>query len=90
MAYLMRTPASIAWLVLVALTLISWMLGTAHGFGGDHVVASVVVLLVAAFKVRLVGLYFIELRKAPTWLRGTFEVYCVCLPALLIGMYLLA
>lgn len=44
----------------------------------------------SVFKIRLVGLYFMELREAPLALRGVFEGYCVVLLGLLTGMYLLA
>jgi caa(3)-type oxidase subunit IV len=88
---LVRTNATLVWLVLVVLTLVSWVLGTQHGFGGDaHVPASLVIFTVAIFKIRLVGLYFMELREAPRALRGLFESYCVALLGLLMGMYLFA
>ena len=87
---LVRSNASVAWAVLVSLTVISWALGTQHGFGGaNHVPASLVIFLVAVFKLRLVGLYFMELREAPLALRGIFEGYCAVLVCLLVGMYLL-
>jgi hypothetical protein len=47
-----------------------------------------VVLAIAAIKVRLVGLDFMELRTAPVPLRAAFECYCVGLWALLSGLYL--
>lgn len=91
MKTIVRTNASVAWLVLVALTVTSWMLGTQHGFGGaNHLPASLVIVLVAVFKVRLVGLYFMELRDAPWPLRGVFEAYCVALLLLLSLLYLFA
>lgn len=78
-------------MALASLTIISWILGTQHGLGGsDHVPASLIIFVVAVFKVRLVGLYFMELRDAPLALRGIFEGYCVVLLGLLVGMYLLA
>jgi Prokaryotic Cytochrome C oxidase subunit IV len=86
---LWRTKASVAWLVLVGLTLVSWRLG-AHGSGGHNVSASLVIIVVAVFKIRLVGLYFMELRDAPWSLRGIFEGYCGGLAVLLSAMYLLA
>lgn len=88
---LVRTNASVAWLVLTALTVTSWGLGTQHGFGGgNHVPASLAIIAVAVFKVRLVGLYFMELRDAPVALRSLFEGYCGILFCLLASMYLLA
>lgn len=89
MKTLIRSNVSVVWLCLTTLTVISWALGTQHGFSGDnHLPASVVIFVVAVFKVRLVGLYFMELRGAPLALRGIFEGYCVVLLGLLIGMYL--
>jgi hypothetical protein len=90
MKSLVLTPASVAWVVLTSLTAISWALGTEHALGGgDHVPASLVIIVVAAFKIRLIGLYFMELRQAPYALRGVFEAYCAVLAVLLSGMYLL-
>ncbi len=85
-----RTRASAVWALLVTLTVVSWALGTEHGFsGGSHVPASIVIIVVAVFKIRLVGLYFMELRDAPLNLRGIFEGYCIVLFVLLTVMYLL-
>jgi caa(3)-type oxidase subunit IV len=90
MRTLVGTKSSLVWLVLVVLTLIAWFLGTNHGFNSDnHAPASIAIFVVAVFKLRLVGLYFMELREAPLPLRGLFEGYCVVLMMLLIGMYFL-
>jgi caa(3)-type oxidase subunit IV len=85
---LLRTRVTAVWFVLIAATLVSWWLGTDHGFGSDHRAASVVVLGVAFFKARLVGLYFMDLRGAPLALRGIFEAYCLLVCGLVIGMFL--
>jgi len=81
----MRNRAGVSWLILVALTLASFAVGADHGTGSLVVIG---VLAIAAFKVRLVGLDFMELRHAPIPLRVIFEVYCVALWALLSGLYL--
>jgi caa(3)-type oxidase subunit IV len=88
-ATLVRTKASLAWLVLVALTVAQWVIGTESGVGVPHVSASLVIFVVAVFKARLVGLYFMELREAPIALRGAFEAYCIALLTVLSTMYLL-
>jgi caa(3)-type oxidase subunit IV len=85
MGALMRTKATVVWLILCALTVTSWALGTQHAYG---VWASVVIIVVAVFKVRLVGLYFMELREAPWALRGLFEMYCAILFVVLNAMLL--
>lgn len=90
MKTVVQNRASVVWLILVVLTLISWALGTRHGFGGAHVQASLLILVVAVFKVRLIGLYFMELRYAPWSLRGIFEGYCALLLMVLSAMYLVA
>ena len=48
----------------------------------------VAVFGIAAIKVRLIGLDFMELRSAPIPLRVTFESYCLGLWAVLSGLYL--
>ena len=91
MRSVVRTNASLIWFLLCALTVVSWALGTNHGAGdGHHLPASLVIFAVAIFKVRLVGLYFMELKMAPRVLRGLFEGYCLGLLGLLTAMFLFA
>jgi len=82
---LLKNRAGISWLVLVAATLVSWAVGAEHGTGSA---VGVVVLGIAAIKVRLVGLDFMELRHAPLGLRALFECYCIGMWALLSALYL--
>lgn len=84
---LLRSVTSVVWLALVALTLVSWWLGTDHGVG-DADTASVLVLLVAFAKVRFVGLYFMDLRLAPLALRLLFEGWCGAVCTVLVVMFL--
>lgn len=87
---LVRTPASVVWLVLVAATVFSWSLGTGHGVGPDaHLLAGVAILAVAFVKVRFIGLYFMELRDAPIALRGLFEAYCAVVCALVVVLFVI-
>jgi caa(3)-type oxidase subunit IV len=88
MATLVRNKASLSWSVLVVLTMAQWMIGNQIVGGGPHVAACLVIFVVAVFKARLVGLYFMELRSAPFALRGLFELYCVALLGILSVMYL--
>ncbi len=91
MRTLIATRASAAWLALVGLTVTQWAIGTHDGVSGPyHVPASVVIFFVAVFKVRLVGLYFMELREAPMALRAGFEIYCAALLTVLLAFFLLA
>lgn len=79
---------AVVWAVLVVATVASWLLGADHSLAGSHW-PSVVVLVIAMAKVRFVGIYFMELRDAPTPFRVAFEAYCGVVLLLLIGMYLL-
>lgn len=89
MTELLRTKTTLVWFVLVVATAFSWALGTNHGFSSaDHTMASVVILLVAFVKVRFIGLWFMELRHAPTVLRSLFELYCAVVAALTITLFL--
>ena len=59
--------------------------------GADlHVLLRTSPLLIAFVKIRFVGLYFMELRGAPTLLGSMFESCCVIVCAALTVMYLLA
>lgn len=80
-----RNRAGVSWLLLVAATLASWLVGADHGTGS---LVAVLVLAIAAVKIRLVGLDFMELRHAPVPLRAAFEIYCLTLWAVLSGLFL--
>jgi hypothetical protein len=83
---LARDRISLIWLFLIAATLVSWRVGTDGGLAAH--LATTLVLIVAFVKVRLVGLYFMELRSAPLPLRLLFEGYCFVVCAALVGLYL--
>lgn len=85
---LLRDRITLAWLVLVAATIVSWQLGLDHGIG-SHVGASAVILVVSFVKVRIVGLYFMEIRNAPSALRAPFETYCLGMCLVLVLLLLL-
>ncbi|WP_309224806.1 cytochrome C oxidase subunit IV family protein [Mycolicibacterium sp. CBMA 234] len=74
---------------LIVATLTSWYLGSDHGIR-DHHLATVAVMVVAFMKVRFVGLYFMELRDAPSLLKGIFEAHCAVVCSVLVAVYLIA
>ena len=76
----LKNRAGLSWLILVAATLVSWAVGAEHGTGS---LVGVVVLGIAAIKVRLVGLDFMELRHAPFALRAAV---CVAASVALMGV----
>ena len=77
--------STVVWLTLVIVTFVSWAASYQHDAGSG---VGVIVLALAAVKIRFVGLDFMELRNAPRLLRGIFEAYCVILWLVLAGMYL--
>lgn len=89
-ADLLRSSATVVWFFLIAATIVSWALGTDHGFVDSHTAASVTILVVAFVKVRFIGLYFMDLKDAPLALRVLIEIYCVAVCALTLGFYLAA
>jgi heme/copper-type cytochrome/quinol oxidase subunit 4 len=84
---LLRGPFMVVWFVLIAATLLSWHLGADHGIRNPSV-ATVLIMLVAFIKVRFVGLYFMELRDAPSRLRFLFEAHCAVVCSVVVGVYL--
>ena len=73
MALLILNRISLVWLLLVFASFLSWdSLSVAQGYVRA---AHVAVLVIAFFKVRLVGLQFMELRYAPRWCRSAFEAW---------------
>ena len=87
MSGLGRLPATRAWLLLVAITLVSFAL--AEGAAPPRL-ATTLVMLIAAFKVRVVIAYFMELRWRPLPWRVLFECWTVAVTLMILGGYWLA
>jgi uncharacterized membrane protein len=85
---LVRDRVTAVWAVLVTATVLSFTLGVEDGKGG-HPLLSSIIIVIALFKVRLVGLYFMELRDAPFQLRAIFEAYCLLVCGVLLGLFLI-
>jgi len=78
-----RSPTA-TWLLLVMATAVmTWMLPTV---GGRF--AAVVTMIIAAWKVRLIILDFMELRDAPLPARCVFEGWAIGAPGLILALYL--
>jgi heme/copper-type cytochrome/quinol oxidase subunit 4 len=82
-----RDPVVIVWGVLVAVTLLSFWVGSDHDLSAAQG-RSVLVLILAFIKVRFIGLYFMGLRDSPTALRAAFEAWCIVVCAVLVGFFL--
>jgi len=89
-AGLLRSRPSIVWAALFLASLLSFWLGTDHGFSGEdgRRLGTSIVLGVAFLKVRWIGLDFMELRHAPLPLRLTFELWCAGVACAVIALYL--
>jgi hypothetical protein len=88
MTSLIRNPLTIVWAVLTTVTLASWLI--ARDGGASHQInttVTTVVLLIAAVKSQLVIRHFMEVRRAPIWLKATTSGWVIALFALLFGFY---
>jgi hypothetical protein len=65
---------TLVWALLLALTFGSFLVGIEQGAGFASAGAAILVGL-ALFKVRLIGIHFMDLRVAPLPLRALFEGY---------------
>ena len=78
------------WLLLSAITVISWWLAPGHS--GGHVTASVpitiAVVLIGLVKGRMIIRYFMEVRSAPRWLRRSTDLWLVVLWTSILVIYL--
>jgi hypothetical protein len=89
MKRLIRSSVTLVWAVLMLATGLSWWLGTHPGgaaTGGAS--ATIVLLLVAFFKVRLVMMHFMEVRGAPLPLRVACEGWVIVTCGAVLGCYL--
>ncbi|MGH7965266.1 MAG: cytochrome C oxidase subunit IV family protein [Candidatus Binatia bacterium] len=89
MKALIQSSATLVWAVLMLATGLSWWLGT-HGAVTGSSSATITMLLVAFFKVRLVILYFMEIRDAPLPLKLACEGWVIVTCGAVLGFYLLA
>lgn len=84
---LMRRGATRVWLLLMAATIVTTWVLTKDTFTAR--VATIAIVLIAAIKVRLVLLHFMELRHAPLPLRIVFEGWVLAVTGALLTLYVL-
>jgi hypothetical protein len=75
-----KNRLTVVWLVLAALTVVSWALAPGHSAG--PVAASVPI------KSRLIIREFMEVRSAPAWLRAATDTWLVVLFGAVLVIYL--
>ncbi len=92
MNQLLRSYTSGIWLLLILFTAFSWWLsatGAARPVQAAHI-ATTSMFVVAYFKVRMVGMHFMEMKRAPWSLRLLFEAWAVAAFGAIISLYWLA
>ncbi len=89
MTALIRNSLTIVWALLTAVTVVSWLVSR-DGGGAAHQLNSTVttvVLLIAAVKAQLVIWHFMEVRRAPVWLKAVTSGWVVVVIAAMLGVY---
>jgi hypothetical protein len=88
MTSLIRNPLTIVWALLTTVTIASSLIavdgGAAHQI---NTTVTTVVLVIAAVKAFLVIWHFMEVRRAPVWLKAITGGWVLALFALLLGFY---
>jgi hypothetical protein len=88
MSALMRNPLTIVWALLTTVTIASSLISLDGGASHQiNTTVTTVVLLIAAVKAFLVIWHFMEVRRAPVWLKATTCGWVLALFALLLGVY---
>jgi hypothetical protein len=88
MTSLIRNPLTIVWALLTTVTIVSSLVALDGGASHQiNTTVTTVVLLIAAVKAFLVIWHFMEVRRAPSWLKLTTSGWVLALFALLLGFY---
>ena len=83
-----RNPLTIVWALLTTVTIVSSLVALDGGASHQiNMTVTTVVLLIAAVKAFLVIWHFMEVRRAPVWLKLTTSGWVLALFALLLGFY---
>jgi Prokaryotic Cytochrome C oxidase subunit IV len=77
-----------AWIILSAITIISWSLAPAPG-ARPSVPITVAVILLGFVKGRMIIRYFMEVRTAPRWLKLATDAWLTVLWAAVLAIYLI-
>lgn len=83
---LLRRPASLVWAALMLATVATTWWLSKDAFTAK--LGTVAIFLIAACKLRLVLLHFMELRRAPLPWRLVFEAWVLVVTAAVLGIYL--
>jgi hypothetical protein len=84
-------PIILAWVLLVGLTVVSWLLGEHHETGASSLkLVSVIVTVVAFVKVVIVSQTFMELRRAAPLLQLAIVAWCLVVGTIVVSFLLAA
>jgi hypothetical protein len=88
MAYL-RSPLTAVWLVLVAVTFLSWWIGAGgeRGVSGLSLPITALVVALAVVKARFVFRTFMEVRTGPVWLRAVCDGWLAGVALIFVAFY---
>jgi Prokaryotic Cytochrome C oxidase subunit IV len=81
-----------AWIILSAITIMSWWLAPPHDHGAPaapSVPITIAVILLGFIKGRMIIRYFMEVRTAPRWLKLASDAWLAVLWAGVLAIYLL-
>ena len=76
---------TLVWVLLLALTFGSFLVGVEQGARFASL-GAVIIVGIAMFKVRLIGLHFMDVRAAPLALRALFEGYVLAVFVVLVAL----
>ncbi|HKT71686.1 MAG TPA: cytochrome C oxidase subunit IV family protein [Steroidobacteraceae bacterium] len=85
MKSLILTRMTLTWMILSSVTIFSWAVSHSPGVTSPRY-ASVIIIVVALFKARLVILNFMEVRLAPRMMRLIADAWIALLGVSLIGL----
>lgn len=85
---ILSNPINTVWLVLLAGTALSWFL-VPEDNNLTSLIPGIAILSIAFFKVRLILLYFMDLRFAPQPWRGIFESWILVAWAAIVYLYII-
>lgn len=87
MAAYLRGRLTLVWLLLVAVTLVSWRVGAHGGRLEVNLPVTALVVAIALVKTRLVFWHFMEVRNAPSWLRWNCDGWLAFLALMIFALY---
>ena len=87
MSAFLRSPLTVAWILLFVLTVAAWRTG-GRSDGQASTLITAGVLLLALVKARLVIRYFMEVRFAPRWLRLSCDAWLGVVFGMVLVLYL--